>query len=455
MSTVKRISACLAVACLAIAQSLAAQDAVVGQGSIVLDLSVLNAAEEIRFEATVDDLERFGDVAIIPGENWRQVQEGLEGARPDIRDALLIDLTRKELFFQVMDPRVTEDLLDRALAQSPACAGPETDPLACREQSDAIAVFRQDLGRPTSVQCGVAAKKFREAVARCGGGCSPADLEIFAEFDARCMATPHAWRKSPQEPYRSDPLPLALQARGAAAGAGGPLDAVVAIRRETQLGADHVCGGLLLAPERPGETNRVLTARHCFDRGEARAALAAGRVHVQRLGGGDAYTLSGAPPSGVTHRVAEDFVILHLVVGSPVLATPRVRFARPVPGRPVLAVSYFPQHDAGRTLEQDLQNQWPAWRRGVRWSRPEMCRVLAYQGGCVRFLCQTVPGFSGTPLIDQEPDAAGALVIRGLVSHPARTGSAYCAAPRLTDADDENSTTAAFPEALIQTGRLP
>jgi hypothetical protein len=267
--------------------------------------------------------------------------------------------------------------------------------------------------------CDIAAKAYYAATNDCFDyGCqAPSDKSAFKAFDDNCMNALQPWRH-PDGIVRADPAPRVFETGGAEDGAEGALRAVVLLELIKGGQRQHLCGGLLLSG------NRIVTARHCFETQYLQDMLRKGMIEVRFLKGADqTYALQWsddilAGGSGV----AGDRVVLSFSAPN-VFAAPRIEFVEPSVPADAVILGYFRDHDTERAKDDPnavggVPSQSVSWR-GLRWARAGMCFAVNAKPGCIRALCQTIPGYSGAPIIDTATASSDQpLKVYGLVSGP-------------------------------------
>lgn len=417
----------------------------------ILDLSQLSPAERDILASVPRISEGPGSVSIrdsdLPG--LITVFERDPNADPsNLIDSLAIGQLRAR------DPNIYQRTFDVDEARSAITNRIKLLRDLCKTQGDS-GPARQDcetrLGVPGLVEtgrrlnqtpqlCRLAADEFQRTESCRGERCvTPAAKEIIREFDRQCLFEPSGHGQGGLDP--NPPAAVQLDSQGLTA-----LDAVAMIQRQDQPGRwTHVCGGLLLSG------GRVLTARHCILHHpvDHRELLKRGDLRAVRSSDGKPFSLAWTDDADIRPlSVASDYIVLPLASGQPPPDVPRMAFRAPLRSGGATTIGYF--HFYALTLDTpDASLLDP--RRGLRYPGPGLCHVMEAVRGCVRTICQTVPGYSGAPLFAEERDADGSLVVHGLISSPAVQGAMPCAAPgfgtRAFEADTI-STAAAFPAGV-------
>jgi hypothetical protein len=345
----------------------------------------------------------------------------------------------------VMGLRATAAALE---AQCARLEGSRRNPCRTEKGIEAMLAAATRLEKLATDVCRSAATAIKPFEYCDGQACqAPAAVAAFRNFDEACLSTMTAWRGADGR-TRVDLLPPVF--RPTADGAPGALPVLLLIEISDGVGWSHLCGGLLLSG------GRALTARHCIygagPGNDRRDALKEKRLRARRVSDGATFELGwslDANRRAVT--VAQDFIELPIVHdGAPPLV-PAIRFERARITSPAVALGHFVHHDQSRldpaTGEPLIVSAAHSWKVGLRWANPGACMVIQEQAGCVRTVCQTTRGYSGTPLFADRPD--GALVVYGLISQAQTLNSLRCDAPEVAGreafAGDTVSTAAAFP----------
>jgi V8-like Glu-specific endopeptidase len=275
--------------------------------------------------------------------------------------------------------------------------------------------------------CSVAARAYRNTQIGCAGACPVPSASIRSSFDRHCLASLLPWQRDDRT-FKADPEPDRLRAGGQRDGRQGIIDAVVLLERDGALGRSHECGGLLLSG------NRVLTARHCVATPVMQDALNRGRVKARliRDSGKDVYTVEPlSTPTGIVAPAAQDLVVLKLQASS-LIPAPRVEFREPATPGAAIVLGYFAHYDSQRIVADPETGvaslSIPTWRQALRWAKPGYCHVLETVNGCVKTLCQTVPGYSGAPVFSAQSGAGAPLVVYGVLSG-AESSQSTCGTP--------------------------
>lgn len=329
------------------------------------------------------------------------------------------------------DPEIVRDLVDDRLKAEPQQCKLAPGLAGCQKR-EAILTTLRGL-EAVSAECRQAAERFQR-IQVCRGSACKQHRRVIENFDAQCLYQP------------TEGTGPAAMSQGAADGLTA-LDVTVVIQH--RVGPDrwtHLCGGLILSGE------RILTARHCLNyAGQSRfRALSANDWRAVRLSDGRVLNLSA---DGVVDRapssVADDYLILPLVLKSgdaPVRAAKLV--LREASWSSATVVGYFDLYNTVATSVASLADV----RSAIRAPRPGLCHVVEVRNRCVRTICQTVPGYSGSPLFANARDPDGALVLYGLISAPAVKDSLQCDAPTFglnSQGPDTVSTSASLPPRSI------
>lgn len=263
-------------------------------------------------------------------------------------------------------------------------------------------------------QCDSAAKSYLKYRSECSDACPPDGPQITKEFDAACLSSYVPWKRENGQ-YLADAEPNVFRTGGSSEGVKGVVDAVVLIQEKTDEGWRHLCGGLLLSG------NRVLTALHCFQNSYDEESLNEQRLHVRliREAGNKSYLLLPTRIEPLAQKPADDFIVLSFA--SPkILPAPKIVFREPASPEPAVVLGYFHDFDTQRVLQDSRTgagvSRVDSAQQGLRWPKDGLCHVTSTVGGCVRSICQTIEGYSGSPMFGTSSSSDAPLEVFGIVS---------------------------------------
>ena len=266
------------------------------------------------------------------------------------------------------------------------------------------AVARLTAGTRAAPSCDPAARALADSYA--SGATPDADAR---RFDVACLGS----IETRTGPGLADPAPKPpLIAAAMANPASGALAAVGII----QQGSIPFCAGLLRSD------GTLVTAAHCVD--GRLADLRMGAFTVRPASGtGGPWKLVGVAAShdATDGAAANDWIVLKVEPGARITA-PTVLIAKPEPG-PVTMVGHYAFYGQVGYATSGLET----WRKGLRYPLPGLCEAVRVESDCVQLACQTIRGFSGTPVFRASPAPDGSPVLVGIVSGEA-TDSGDCPA---------------------------
>lgn len=358
-----------------------------------------------------------------------------------VRDSLMIQTNDTELFFSnikdsyasgVIDKKTLEKVYIRETLEGDGVGAKFTtrfrpyrtiDPV---EESEEIERLKREIpddpvfsNIDTTISeeernCSASRKRFEAALSACQGkfGYCPGNMmgefrDAVTEFDAQCLRR-----------VNTTELPIELRPTQV-------LRSVGVLRNA--LDNRVFCGGVLV------DKDTVITARHCFIQASVGfnlnyAYISLGYIYFHR--GHDeansAQIASLIPPlEDLTKPVTleQDFVFLKL--DKPIAGRPELSFRRPKAGERLWIPGYFEHHspELQSLFSASLTGRvTPDWYSGLRATKGSKCIVLDSIDSCFVHTCQTVPGFSGAPIISlTQSDKENHIVVVGLQS---RTQSA-------------------------------
>jgi hypothetical protein len=122
-------------------------------------------------------------------------------------------------------------------------------------------------------------------------------------------------------------------------------------------------------------------------------------------------------PESNSLAVRDDWIVLQIDTTEPIGAAETVLEREPSLGPVSLAGHY-----AHFNYASYAQAGAPEWRRGLRFPRPDLCQTIKVVGDCLQLACETVRGFSGTPVFRAAPAASGsAIPVVGFISQRAHS----------------------------------
>lgn len=271
-----------------------------------------------------------------------------------------------------------------------------------------VALASMKAGQGASPKCSAAATAYLSAYIK--GDEPPKAVKV--DYDMACLGSFEP-RQRP-EGFAVDAAPAIFIAKPG--GAPGAMTAVGLL----ELNGQPICGVLL----RNDKT--FVTARHCFD-GATAIDWRAGRLKVRPVDGrGGPWAIETTfRANGSGPAVKEDWAVVGLSTGDAIGAA-ATQFAADLPAGDATLIGYFSDHAAsnygpGKSTED--------WRQGLRWPRAGLCQVYRQVGDCLQLICQTVRGFSGTPVFASTAEDQP-LVVLGFISRPAASTTAACGAPQ-------------------------
>jgi V8-like Glu-specific endopeptidase len=350
------------------------------------------------------------ELKAVSGDLKSQLDSSLPGNRIQIRisDGLgttpgrlesLENLLRRQL--QVIRP-YEPDSIAKEIEQiwAKPCADEQSDLCKRRVQLLKIANILRDAEK-VAPGCAAAAQGFipyYEAA-------NP-PREIAQSFDTACLASFEPRLVGAVE-ERPAGRPKVFDQGGATEVARGALSAVGILEED----GTPFCGALLL------NDHTLVTAWHCYD--HAYSKLPQGRVSVRPiLGARGPWKVAAAPvskPVTINNAVRNDWVRLGIDTTDAIGASV-TRLIRAPDFNEVTVVGYF-AHDEGTTYSIGATQAGMAYR-SLRYPRPGLCHTIEISNGCLKLACQTVRGFSGSPIFSVSQDANSPIDVVGFISQP-------------------------------------
>lgn len=321
-----------------------------------------------------------------------------EALIPKLESETLLDaLKRKQIEVQIpSDPEaIATALTIRAKTYGLDCP---KRAYACAQQDQLTKVAEGlRLGSSMAMGCAAAALEFQKSYT--DGDPPPA---VARNYDMACLRS--------IERRSVNGVPEELVAPPALFGpeVHGALSAIGILEEK---GSRPFCGGLIR------NDRTVVTAHHCYE--GKRQAFLQGAITVRPADGRHGpWRLAAEPvaePASQGDAVKDDWVVLRIDTLDSIDA--HEASLQPLSALGEVTVlghyAYFPEVDyvPGTPAEN--------WRRGLRYPKPGLCQAVKVVGYCLQIACQTVRGFSGTPVFSasaSKPDSP--LRVVGFVSQP-------------------------------------
>lgn len=178
-----------------------------------------------------------------------------------------------------------------------------------------------------------------------------------------------------------------------------------------EVSGSPICGGLI------HKRKKFITSAHCYY--EYRSYYKEGNVKVRSIAGISEPWIITTPDiiNSYSTKVKNDWIAFDLKIES--IENIKETVFESIPRGAVSLIGYFSGHEDSEYLLKDE----PMWKQGLRAPKNGTCNVLNSQSGCLHLACQTVPGFSGTPIFKQELNSGNALSVIGFVSREYRNDS--------------------------------
>jgi hypothetical protein len=150
-----------------------------------------------------------------------------------------------------------------------------------------------------------------------------------------------------------------------------------------------------------------------------------GRVIAQPVDGRSEWKVGAIVGQGPSEAVRDDWVVASLETDQPIGAAEIALVKLNQPAE-VTVLSHFQGH--AEVAYANVENV-PSWHLGLRWPRAGLCQAVDVKLGCLQMFCQTVEGFSGSPIFrvrSEGGDARAPLEVVGFVSRPGADRDAQC-----------------------------
>lgn len=233
-----------------------------------------------------------------------------------------------------------------------------------------------------------------------------APKEIASAFDISCLGS-LVPRKSALGVVPPDTLPPILQ--------GTTLNSIGLLMH----GEEPLCAGLLR------NDRTMVTAGHCFTDREIAWARAK-ELWVLPLSNGHSRWAIAANPiergEKDSQLVADNWAVLKIDTADETHAE-EATFETPAIGEVVVIAAYL---DFRKTDYVPTPGT-PVWMQSVRFPKSGFCQVTDYDDPCVHIVCQTIKGFSGTPIFEPTRTPDNKLRVVGFVSGAGSSSGSGCA----------------------------
>jgi hypothetical protein len=322
---------------------------------------------------------------------------------PDNWNAIGEDVRRRQQGMMMpFDPSLSTDYLGARLREAAeACT---RNPSQCGFR-DALAdtLGRLRAGRDRAQGCGRAVTAYDVFYPE-----RRAPEPVAAAYDRECLASFVARGNPPVLP--PDPVPSVFVSGGRNAAAEGALHSVGLL----QIGDVSVCGALLR------NDRTLVTARHCLV-DEAAAAWEARTLFVRTADGRARWKVGALVNGGVesSEAVRDDWVVLRIDTSDPIGAADTALVPLVLPAE-ITVLGSFMDFEAVGYPSASADDKL---RRALRWPRTGLCQATRISLKCLQMFCQTVTGFSGSPIFLSAADPGSAIPVVGFVSRPGSTSS--------------------------------
>lgn len=326
--------------------------------------------------------------SLIDPDNWAAIAQ-------DARN-------RQQWMMAPFDPELSSDYLGAQLREATAACTRNPSQCGFRDAlADILARLRAGSDRAQGCSRAVAAYDVFYPERR-------APEPVAAAYDRECLASFVARGNPPVLP--PDPVPRVFVSGGRNAAAEGALRSVGLL----QLGDLSVCGALLR------NDHTLVTARHCMV-DEVAAAWEARTLFVQTADGRARWKVGARVSGGVesSEAVRDDWIVLQIDTSDPIGAADTALVPLALPAE-ITVLGSFMDFEAVGYPSAPADNKL---QRALRWPRTGLCQATRISLKCLQMFCQTVTGFSGSPIFLSAADPGSPIPVVGFVSRPGSTSA--------------------------------